>query len=689
MARSSQPPSAGAEATVYIDPWQVPHVHAPERTGVARGYGWAQMRAYPEELMRLYAVARGRGAEIWGDRYRTSDRMVRTLAIPQRAEAALAARSPELRAYLEAFAQGIDDYARAHPERIPEQARAVLPIRAADVLAHAHRILMAFTLLTGQRPLVVTIDGEVTPYVAGSNLWAIGPSRSASGHAMLLANPHLPWGPAALRMFEAHLVGPDPPLYGATLLGFPLPLLGFNDAIAWSHTVNVIDAADAYALVPDGDGYRLDGERRAFDSHVETVLVRQDDGELVPERLEIRRSVHGPVVELVDGRLLAIRAAIDDDYGGWAEAWLAMGRARDLPSFEAALQTMHLPMFTVGYADRDGHVLYLSAGQIPQRASGRFGDWHQPLPGDRSELVWDALLPYEALPRVVDPPGGFVQNSNSVPWLATLPVALDPAARSPSLPPPWPLGMREIHGLRLLTADRSITFDELRDMQRSSRAELADHVLDDLVLAGRLSDDWTTQRAAEVLARWDRRLDADSRGAALFEAWLHRTLGSPAGQTAVPWSAEHPLDTPWGLADPRAAARELGAAARELEQRFGAMDVAWGEVNRLRDGLPGTGGSGETLGSFHTIEYAPGPDGRGRPVAGDTFVALVELTPRGPRAEVLLTYGNASPDAPFAADELDRVASGVMRRPLLDRAEIEASAVESIHLPRAASVEGR
>ncbi len=683
----TDPPATVPGAEVFVDSWQVPHVYASTREGIARGYGWAQMRAYPEEILRLYAVARGRGAEVWGQRYRPSDRMVRTLSIPQRADEAFASASPGLRAHLTAFAQGMNDYAAAHPERIPELAREVLPVRATDALAHSHRMLLSFTLVSGQRPIVLSIDGETMPWVAGSNVWAIGPSRSASGNPLLLANPHLPWGPDALRVFEAHLVGPDAPLYGVTMIGFPLVLMGFNDAIAWSHTINVIDGVDFYRLVPEGEGYRLDDEVRAFETRDESILVRQEDDTLAPEEFVVRRSVHGPVVELADGQLLAMRSAMDDDYGGWAEAWLEVGRARDLPSFEAVLQTMRLPMFTVGYADRDGHIFYLSNGKIPRRPSGEFSTWLQPVPGDRSELIWDSLLPYEALPRVVDPKSGFLQNSNSGPWFATLPSPFDEADQVMPLPPGDPLSFREIRSLSMLAADPSITFEELGQMRQSSYLQLTDHVLDDLTLAAQLHPDWFVRHAGEVLSRWDRQAQADSRGTVLFEQWVHRTLGTSAGRLAHPWSPDDPLRTPQGLADSAGAVRTLEATAYDMRRRFGSVDVPWGEVARLRDDLPGVGASGGVVGSFHAIEYRPTAQGDARPVGGDTFVAIVEMTPHGPHAEVLLTYGNASPDAPFAADQFDLVADGTMRRPLLERSEVLGDTVESVVLEPSAVTE--
>jgi acyl-homoserine-lactone acylase len=660
------------EVEVLWDQWQVPHVYAQSRVGIAYGLGYAQLRAYPDEILELYAHGRGEAAATLGRDALRSDRLVRTLGIPTLAREAFAKLAPDVRAELEAFARGMNDFAAEHPERVSTRVRDILPVRPEDALAHGQRVLLAFTLLTGARPMLLGVDGDVPPVVAGSNAWAIGPSRSASGHPLLLANPHLPWDPPALRFFEAHLVGPDAPLYGCMLLGFPGISIGFNDAIAWTHTVNVIDTADLFAIVPDGDGYRWDGKRRAYDEHTEAVRVRGDDGAITEEPLSIRRSVHGPVVDLADGRRVAVRTGLDTSVGGWLTAWTELGRARDLPTFERALAKMDLPMFTVVYADRDGHILYVSAGRVPERAHREKG-WFEPVPGDTSATLWSEIVPYTSLPRVVDPAAGFVQNANSVPWFATMP-PLDPIPFARIGIPPGPLSTREIHSLRLLTGDESITFDELRTMQRSSRLELADHVLPDLLAAAKA--DPTLTDAVALLDTWDRQ--ASSSGAVLFEAWADRAL--PKLAFVEPWSAANPLDTPRGITDKAAAVAALVEAVAQVKTRWGRLDPAWGEVHRLRKDVPGVGASGD-LGTFHVIDYAPTDDGGTRPVAGDTFVALVELRPEGPHAQVLLTYGNASPHAPFAKDQLELLSQGQLRAPLLQRAEIEAGAIDTLRVP--------
>jgi acyl-homoserine-lactone acylase len=683
-------PVASGEAEILWDAWGVPHVFAADADGLFFGFGWAQARNHGDLLLRLYAHARGRAAEVYGEIALENDRAVRTMGLHRRGIAWYEDQSHTFRGHLDAFAAGINAYAAAHPETLDPLAREVLPVSGSDVLAHVARTLFLFLGPAAGIPLS---PGYVGPL--GSNGWAVAPFHTAAGHALLLANPHLGWvGDVA--MFEAHLVAPGAyTAYGTTFVGYPVLAIAFNDRLGWTHTVNTIDPGDLYALTLDGDGYRFDGEVRAFERRTETILIREADGGTREERLEVRRSVHGPVID-ADGTTLAARLAALDDWSsaaGALEQWWDMGRAQDLAAFEAALRRLQVPMFTVLYADRDGHVLSLFNGQVPRRPSGDWAFWQGPVPGDTSATLWTEILAYDELPRVVDPPGGWVQNCNSAPWFTTYPLQLDPAAFPPYLAPPDFLGWRERRSIRMLEENPDLTLDRLAVLKYSTRMELADRLLDELIASAGAADDPQARRAAAVLAAWDREANPDSRGALLFFAWV-QTLGaadpvSLSDLFANPADLAEPLTTPSGLRDPERAVRALVEAAAMVEDAAGRLDPPWGEVARLRIGgfdLPANGFPGDPYGAFRVLYFAFGgtffdvstlaETGTTPAIQGDTYVAAIEFADPV-RALVLNTYGNASqPGSPHRGDQLALSARGEMRPAWLTRREIEANLAE-------------
>ncbi len=532
------PDLGGAE--LLWDTWGVPHIFADDTVNLFFAFGWAQMHAHGDLLLRLYGQARGRAAEYWGERYLESDRWLRTMGTPGRAGEWYAAQSLDFRANLDAFAAGINAYAGQHPERLAVETRVVLPVTAEDVLAHTLRFWLFFLWTGEQGNDVVAFEQFGIQFPGGSNGWAIAPQRSASGNALLLANPHLFW--AEFIFFEAQLAAPGYDAYGATPVGLPVLGIAFNDALGWTLTVNTFDGWDAYELTPADGGYRFDGEVRAFEAETQTLSIRQEDGTLRQEELVVRRSVHGPIVAERNGSPIALRVVAVDRWvsaAGVLEQWWEMGRAGSLEEFETALRRMQLPMTNVLYADRDGHVLLVFTGQVPVRSSGDWEFWSGVVPGDTSATLWSAIHPYEDLPRVIDPPGGWVQNANEPPWTATLPFQLRPEDFPPYLAPPLDFpGFRAQRSMRMLTEDPAMTLDELIENTNATEVEFALRILDDLIDAARQGSAMAN-RAAEVLAAWDRRVDASSRGALLFAGL---DPGAGGEQRARPLPLRHPVE---------------------------------------------------------------------------------------------------------------------------------------------------
>jgi acyl-homoserine-lactone acylase len=674
------PPSRSAEGEVEIlwDRWGVPHIYATDIPSLFFGFGWAQMEMHGDLLLLLYGRARARGAEYWGAAHRETDEFLRVMDAPRRTAQWYGQQTPAFRANLDAFAAGINAYARAHPDRIVDSVHVVVPVSGADVLA-ATQLSFHFTYLTGAGALS-SARAQIT---RGSSGWAIGPGRSASGHAMLLANPHVPWDPP---LVEAHLLAPGIELYGATLPGFPVLVLGFNRRLGWTHTVNTVDPVDRFELRLGGDGYLFDGEVRPFEQRLDTLRVRELDGTIRQEEILIRRTVHGPVMAQQDGRAVVDRV-VGLDTPGLLEQWWEMGQARNLAEFMAALRRHQLPLLTVLYADRDGRILHQFAGHVPVRYEGDFMQWRfgGTLRGDTSATLWSRIHPFEELPTILDPASGYLQNSNEAPWFTTLPT-LAPGRYPPHMAPARAILMRSQRALRILEENRWLSLEDVIEYKHSTRMELADRVLDDLLRAARDHGTPLALAAADVLTAWDRGTDAESRGAILFTAWVRELraglpfIGGWTGQQplfARQFEPDAPLTTPWGLADLPAAALALERAADSVQRVYGRLDMAWGDVYRLRGGgldLPGNG-TGDPYGVLRATFYRPLPDNRFVAAGGDAWVAAVEFSDPV-RAWAVLPHGNASqPHSMHRWDQLELYARKELREVLLTRSDVEANTV--------------
>ena len=604
-----------------------------------------------------------------GPDYLPEDRWTWTVGIPDLAARDWALQRPGMRAHIEAFVAGINDFAKQHPELIGDSVRAVLPVTAVDVLANQQRLALARFLTSRQQ-----MQAETRNWQRGSNAWAIAPSRSASGHTLLLENPHLPWSDI-FTWIEAQYVMPGVNVYGGALVGSPVLQIAFNDDLGWSHTVNTQDGEDLYELTLSGDGYRFDGGVRPFTETVHVLRVRDASGTLRDDTLRVRSSVHGPVVATKPGKVIALRVVGMTPalpYG--FEQWWDMGRAHDLAEFQRAIRPNQVSGQNIIYGDRAGHIMAFYGGNTPVRNRGDRAFWEGIVPGDSSATLWTAVHPFAELPVTLDPPTGWVQNANDPPWWSTFPVAVHPA-NYPAYFAPLTMALRPQRSAQLLQSDSSITFDELVRYAHSTHMLLADRLLDDLLKFARAGGSDDTRRAVDVLARWDRSADADSRGAVLFVQWFGEYVRRLAGRSpyAQPWSAQRPLDTPIGLGDSATAVAALEAAAANVTKTYGALDVPWGDVYRFRQDaldLPGSGASGG-YGVFSVVDFQAAGNGRFRAIGGDSYEAAVEFS-SPVRAMSLVAYGNASrTGSPHRTDQLPLFSRKEFKPVWRTRAEVE------------------
>ena len=672
-------PGAKAETEIVWDGYGVPHIYGDRAEDVFYGYGWAQAHSHGDLLLELYGEARAKGPEYWGERYEATAKWLIANSVPERAEDWYAAQDPDFQVLLDAFADGINTYAEENADAIDDRVEVVLPVTGVDVVAHAHRLMNFIYVASPSR----TIGPAAPPVPAGSNTWAIAPSKSESGNTLLLANPHLPWASGFFTYYEAHLVGPDFEMYGATQVGLPVIRFAFNRRMGIANTVNRMLGATSYHLTLKDEGYLFDGEVLPFDEKTVSYLVKQPDGEMVEKTLIKRESVHGPVFERADGEVVALRVA-GLDRPGMLQQYFDMLKSKSFEEFQDVMARLQVPTFNIVYADKDGHIQYTSNGILPKRDKGDLAFWSGLVPGDRSEYLWSDIHPLEDLPIVADPPSGFVQNANDPPWLATYPPVYKAEDFPAYVAPNGPFSLRAQNSVQMLLDEDKVSFEELVELKLSAEATALERILPDLMEATADLDEPDIRAAVDLLASWDGEFDQGATAALFFEEFMldftsPQTGFAFASQEAYrePWSIDRPLTTPFGIADKTAAVESLRKAIESTKAKYGRIDRPFGDVSRFQiddTDLPGLGGFGN-LGAFNVITWSdPDGDNIRTPQHGETWVSMVEFADPI-KAYGLMTYGNSRQEGtPHYDDQVGMLANGEFRELWLLREDVDANA---------------
>ena len=634
-----------SETTINWDQYGVPHIKASSKESLFFAQGWALMNNHGNKVLELYGRSRGRGSEYWGEEFLQNDMLVHTLGFDKLADEWEVQQDPELKLIYSNFVKGINAYASRHPDKIDDRNKIVLPVTPKDV--NMHGMFVVFTRFIGGDDL-----GMVQRWPdMGSNTYAIGPKRSASGNAMLVQNPHLPWlNEFLFTEYHFNLEGRN--MYGANILGMPGIAIGFNESLGWSHTDNTIDNADTYELNILGDGYELDGKETAFEMVNKTLLIKQKDGNLKEKEITILKTRHGPVIKKMNNKVLAIRLAGVDRANMFLQ-WWRMLNSNNFEEFESALKMAQIPFWNVMYADKYGEIFYLFNGLVPKRKQDGWEYWNRIIPGGKSEDIWTDYHSYEELPKIKNPNSGWLQNANDPPWTSTIPMELNPD-NYPGYMAPKRMNFRPQRSARMIIDDYSITFDELVNYKLSTRIEFADRILDDLFEAIESYGSLKAKEAKNILVDWDRNADAKSQGMLLFFTWAKKFGISKQMNYSKKWDINEPHKTPDGFADPERAARLFEKAVNEIENNFGRLDIPWGDYYRIRYNgidLPANGVDGE-LGVYRVAWPAQFDKKNMYVGGGDSWVSVIEFGDKI-KAKALLSYGNSTQkDSPNNGDQL-------------------------------------
>ncbi|MGH9961097.1 MAG: penicillin acylase family protein, partial [Pyrinomonadaceae bacterium] len=332
------------QVTIHRDIYGVPHVFGRTDASTVFGFAYAQAEDNFWRVEENFILAVGRASELYGETSLNEDRLNHALEIPRRAREEYSRLDRQMRALCDAFAAGFNYYLARHPEVRPRLLSQIEPwYTLAFIRYNYYQNGFARDRSLRQSGLQTAENKNDLSDHTGSNGWVIGPSKSATGHAMLFINPHLPFFGSG-QVYEGHVHSDAGWNFtGYTRFGFPFPYVGHNENGGWVSTDNAADLTDVYVETFDdparplaykyGNGYRLATE------HVVEILVKTNTG-IETRRFTTRKTHHGPILGTRDGKMLAVRMAkFESD--GWLREWYDMTKATSLPALTRAMAPLN------------------------------------------------------------------------------------------------------------------------------------------------------------------------------------------------------------------------------------------------------------------------------------------------------------------------------------------------------------
>lgn len=550
-----------AAVDIHTDSYGVPHIYAQNVDDLyfAQGYVHAQERLWQIEFNRR--VASGRLSELFGPVALEVDRFCRRLGLHRAALEAEKQLQPHEQQILEAYTGGINSFIHANRNKLPIEFILLqykpAPWKITDVIQWGK--LQAWNLSGNweteviRARLVATLGPEkaakleagydpnhpliIPPGVSyqginpglleqyaqlkelsgfgitgGSNNWAVDGSLTESGKPLLCNDPHL--GQAVpSTWFECHLVAEDIDVTGAGFAGSPGIVIGHNQHIAWGVTNAISDIQDLYVekFNPDNPHqYEFQGQWETARVFQEEIIVR---GQGAPVIEEVRVTRHGPLLTAMpleqgqDEVPLALRWTGLESFR-LISAIQKLNRAKNWEDFREALRDWDAPPQNFVYADQDGNIGYIMAGDIPVRNRGTA---LLPSPGWTGEYEWTGMIPFDELPQVYNPEQHFIATANNRVIDDTYPHYISHE---------WHNGYRAQRIRDLLTSKTKLISADMAAIQRDYYSLPAREIVPFML---KIDADTPLKRAAlELLSTWDYTLAATSVGASIYTTFLRK-----------------------------------------------------------------------------------------------------------------------------------------------------------------------
>jgi acyl-homoserine-lactone acylase len=669
-----------ASVTITRDDGGIPHISGKTDADAVFGLLYAQAEDDFNRAETNYFNALGRAAEWEGEGAIYRDLRMRLINNPDSLKA-LYSRAPRwLQSVMNAWADGLNYYLYKHPEVKPKviaRFEPWMPLAFSDGSIGPDIESVNLTQLAafygGPRNASAANAIESNPD-RGSNGAAIAPFNTLSHHALLLINPHTSF------FFRAEVqVTSQEGLndYGAVTWGQFFVYQGFNDRAGWMHSSTGADNIDEYLETVSKRGdqfvYRYGNAERPVLEEKAVIRYKTPQG-MSQKDFTILRTHHGPIVREQNGKWVSVRL-MQQPMIALIQSFTRM-KARDLKSFRQTLELHTNSSNNTTFADANGDIAYFHSNFIPRRDTSF--DWTKPVDGSDPRTEWHGVLSVDESPNAINPPSGWVFNSNNWPWSAAGPNS----PKRSDFPAYVEISREESprgrHALKVLPGKKDFTITSLisaaYDSWLPSFARMIPGLLksyDNLPASDPMRANLSAPIAA--LRGWDDRWGTNSVPTSVAVFWgedVQSRVGAAARQAAM--SAEtYVIDR----ATDGERLQSLAAATTKLNQDFGSWQTPWGDINRFQritddifpkfdDAAPSipvpfTSSRWGSLASFAARAYPGTKKWYGS--SGNSFVAVVEFGD-SVRARAITAGGESgNPSSRHFNDEAQRYSTGNLR----------------------------
>ena len=673
--------------TIIRDNWGVPHVYGKTDADAVFGLLYAQSEDDFNRVETNYILAAGRMAEVVGPSALYADlRMhlfIDTVEVKKEYET-----SPDwLKALMNGFADGINYYLHTHPEVKPKLLTRFEPWMAltfsegsigGDIESVPLGGIEAFYGGKATPKPIAAVEPVLDLEPRGSNGLAIAPANSATGHALLLINPHTSFyfRPEVQMVSDEGLHA-----YGAVTWGQFFIYQGFNEHAGWMHTSSAADVIDEYAesvVRTDGaTGYKYGNDVRPF-TEKKVRLAYRDGDSLAHREFTTYSSHHGPVIREENGKWISVKMMVEHEKA-LTQSFLRT-KTKSYDEFTKVMELKTNSSNNTVFADGDGNIGYFHGNFMPKR-DPKF-NWAGVVDGSDPATEWQGLHSLDEMIHVHNPATGWIQNCNSTPF--TVSGSASPKRKDyPSYMAPDQENARGIHAVRVLENRKGFTVESLIEAAYDSYLTGFEPILPGLLKA---YDQLATssplkaqlKEPIDSLRKWNLRFSVTSVPTTVAVYW---------GQEMVRVArAAEDTESPLKVTGAQRLAA-LAVAVTKLETDFGTWKTGWGEVNRFQrvsgeivqpfnDSLPSlpvgfASAQWGSLASFGSRFYGTK---KMYGTSGNSFVAAVEFGPRVRAKSVLAGGVSGDPKSPHFSDQAEMYAKGQFKDVLFYREDVEKHA---------------